>query len=219
MKKQNKIFDIKVFLGGLILIGIYLLLPSKILSFFVPLGLGANLSIILTYVVFAALVGSLFRKRLVNDAKTFKLKMFTDSIPYYVKGFLWMIVTSIIISRLNIGTNMNEEANQVIMNNFPIAEILTASIFSPFIEELVFRGSFTKLSSNDKVFIIITALLFSFTHILSSVYYVKDLLLVLPYLGLSIVFGLVYKKYNNIYVSMLMHAIHNSIYLLIYFII
>ena len=114
---------------------------------------------------------------------------------------------------------MNEEANQVIMNNFPIAEILTASIFSPFIEELVFRGSFTKLSSNDKVFIIITALLFSFTHILSSVYYVKDLLLVLPYLGLSIVFGLVYKKYNNIYVSMLMHAIHNSIYLLIYFII
>jgi membrane protease YdiL (CAAX protease family) len=29
----------------------------------------------------------------------------------------------------------------------------------------------------------------------------------------------VYKKYDNIYVSMLMHAIHNSIYLLIYFII
>lgn len=219
MKEQNKIFDIKIFLGGLILIGIYLLLPSEILSFFVTFGLGTNLSIILTYIVLAVLIGSLFRKRLVNDAKTFKFKMFTDSIPYYVKGFIWMVVTSIIISYFNIGTNMNEEANQVIMNNYPLAEILSAAIFSPFIEELVFRGSFTKLSSNNKVFIIITALLFSFTHILGSIYYVKDILLVVPYLGLSLVFGLVYKKHNNIYVSMLMHAIHNSIYLVIYFII
>jgi membrane protease YdiL (CAAX protease family) len=126
-----------------------------------------------------------------------------------------MVVSSFVIGLFNIPTSDNQNTNIELFKQAPIIQSLCAIIFAPIIEELVFRHSFRKFTSNPIIFALTTGLIFGFVHITSSLTSLKDLIMfvhLIPYSAVGIAFGYAYKKNNdNIIGTMLIHSIHNII--------
>ena len=99
----------------------------------------------------------------------------------------------------------------------PLIEEICAIILAPIIEELVFRRSLIKFTSNKHIYALTTGLIFGFIHITSSINSINDLIMLLyiiPYSSVGIALGYAYKKTNNIYGTLIMHSIHNAIAIL-----
>ena len=125
-----------------------------------------------------------------------------------------MLLSSMILTSLNIGTATNQEQNISLFKNAPIMQSLIAIILAPIIEELVFRRSFKDFSNNKHIYAITTGLIFGGIHVVSSLTSLQDLPMILhiiPYSTVGIAFGYAYKKHNNILGTMLIHALHNTI--------
>ena len=78
-------------------------------------------------------------------------------------------------------------------------------------EELTFRGNFKDAFKNKNIFIIFTALLFAGVHVLNGITSPVELLYFIPYGALSLAFGKIYMETDNIYTTMVIHSIHNSL--------
>lgn len=214
-------FDFKEFIKGIIVICSYfliqviycmpfsyLLIKNKIsestVYFFVFIGMA------ITYIVY-------YRKSLLNDLKDLKKNyktIFKTTIKYWLIGFGLMILSSMILTSLNIGTAANQEQNISLFKNAPIIQSLIAIILAPITEELVFRRSFKNFTDNKHIFAITTGLIFGGIHVVSSLTSLKNLPMILhiiPYSAVGIAFGYAYKKHNNILGTMLIHALHNTI--------
>ena len=222
MKKyKDIIIGILVFLG-------YLLLSKYADNILILLGfnkLSTPLKLIVSiiYELFILLtVIFIYLKTIVNDFIDYK-----QNIKYYINNYLkyWflnlglMMITNIIIINItNINSSTNQEYITKLLGKYPLYTIVATILIAPLTEELIFRLNIRKIFKNNIVFIITSGLVFGALHMTVATS-IKELLFIIPYSIPGFIFAYTLVKSNNIFVPIGLHFIHNTIMLLIQFII
>ncbi|MFP4477969.1 MAG: CPBP family intramembrane glutamic endopeptidase [Candidatus Izemoplasmatales bacterium] len=183
----------------------------------------ANVFSFLTTFITAIALFIVNRSNFKFDFKKFKeepKKHFT----YILTGFLMLYAASflanIIMTLIGVTeTSQNEMAIQRLFSPSIISLLslfLLLVIFTPIVEEVVFRKALYGLSYNalgDKGAIIISGLVFAFLHVASF----GDFIQIIPYAFMGLTFSYVYfYSGRNIYVVIAIHMINNLIPYLLY---
>lgn len=171
----------------------------------------------------------LYRDKIIEDFKKYFnnfLDNFELSFKYYFIGLLIMIVSNIVITLFFSGANANnEEAVRNMIDTIPLYMIFSVSIYAPFVEELIFRNSIKDMVmgfGNNKItkylYIFISGFIFALLHILGQSTSYLDYLYIIPYMSLGVAFAALCYKSNNVFSSISMHALHNTVTLILYFV-
>lgn len=157
----------------------------------------------------------IYHKDLVKEFKVFRknpLNKINDGFTYWIIGLMVMYASNIILSLLfHTGGANNEKAVQSLISAYPILMGLDVCILAPFNEELVFRKTLYDVFHNQKVFIILSFLLFGYVHVSSMASSFVDWLYIIPYGALGASFAATYSKTNTVFASMFLHMIHNTL--------
>jgi len=169
----------------------------------------------LIYLIMAIIYFLIYIKGLKKDWQKFK-KNFKKNIHhgfnYWLKGMFIMMASNIIIVVLfKMGNSVNEQTNIELIKKSMLLEIPLTVLIAPFIEEIVFRMSFYKISKNKHIYALTTGLIFGFVHIISSLTSIKGFLYLIPYSAMGVAFGYLYKKTDTIFSSLMMHIFHNAL--------
>lgn len=229
MKKKNKFLPVVVFI--LLLLGMALLpyIPLMILRINID-DLSQNVKIWYNFfcdLIFMIIVFVTYKNDYIKDFKNyFKnfVKNFETSFKYYFIGLIVMMVSNLIIGFCFKNANANnEEAVRTLLNLYPIYMVFSVSIYAPFIEETIFRKSIKNivLAFGDNkvtkyVYIILSGFIFAAMHIIGMVTSPLDYLYIIPYMALGSVFAALYYKTDNIFSSITMHALHNTVAVVLY---
>lgn len=213
-KEIKKLRELKV--TGKDLLWVVVLVLAYSTQFIVPLFIeNTTLGIIfeiLYYVLIFALVLYIFGKRLKRDFKAFK-ENFGTYMGYIFKWWGIMLGLSIVAAgiRLLLGGDV-ETANQAGLNSMPLWYVgPLAMIWAPFVEEGIFRGGLRRFVKNDKLFIVLSALLFGLLHTVGSETGLYNIFIQsLQYMVMGGVMAHVYTKTNNICVNMGVHCVQNT---------
>ncbi len=224
---KTNLDKLMIILRGFGLIALYMVASPILLYLFslTPLKnstIGKNIMLIIIEIIITFLLLLLFHKVLKKDFLDFKknyknyLKIV---IPYWIIGFVLMMFSNVIINLIisDGALAANEEANRNILNNLPIYSIFSMCIFGPICEELLFRASFKGAFKNIIIYCLFTGLIFAGMHVatgitdLNLLKHWKELLYIVPYGSVGIAFSYAYFKTNNIFSSISLHIIHNSI--------
>ncbi len=197
---------------------IYLLFPSIIPLFFTN-NVNSKEYIILVFISYLLLFiyfFSIYKKEILNDIKKFNKETIFKTIFYFIIGFILMILFNYIINYIVIpnGISNNEIGNRNLLLNNKIIYGILLCIIIPFIEEIIFRLSLKKTIKNKYLFLIISSTIFALLHLLSNTKLI-ELLYFIPYFILSLTFGTIYIKTNNIFSSILSHIFNNTLTVLI----
>ena len=127
----------------------------------------------------------------------------------------WLIMLGIILAvgmiQVSLGVN-GESGNQEALKTLPLLYLIpSAIIYAPIVEEAVFRGSIRRLIKNDVVFIIVSGVIFGLLHTFLSEDGLYNIIIYsLNYVAMGSCLAYSYVKTNNIYTSMMIHAIQNT---------
>ncbi len=177
---------------------------------------------------FMIIVYFIYHKDLNKDFKTY-FKKFDDnikvSIKYYLCGYFVMVASNILIALFFSGaTAGNENAVRSLIDSYPLYMFFSVAIYAPFIEEIIFRKciydivySFKETKYHKYIYIVISGLLFAGMHVIGITEQAIDFLYIIPYLGLGIAFAALYHKTKNIFSTITMHSMHNTLAFLMYF--
>ena len=171
------------------------------------------LLLIMEFVLMSILI-LMNRKKLKNDYADFNenhKKYLKYGFKLWFIGLIIMMISNVIIAGMTKGLASNEEANRQLMLQYPIYIVISTMMLAPFNEELTFRGNFKDAFKNKKVFILFTAFVFASVHVLNGITSPLELLYYIPYGALSIAFGKIYMETDNIYTTMVIHSVHNSL--------
>ncbi len=144
---------------------------------------------------------------------------FKKYLKYWLAALFFMALFNLIF--LNFMPNTipkNEEIVREIFQSNPFIMFITAVIFAPIIEELVFRQSFRDIFSNDILFVFMSAFIFSSFHVIGTLNSYIELLYLIPYAIPAIAFSLILIKTQNIFVPIGFHFLHNGILISLQFI-
>ena len=171
----------------------------------------------------------LYKDKIIKDFKNYFKdfsKNFEQSFKYYFIGVLIMMISNLILTIfVSSATANNEEAVRAMIDQVPLYMLFSVSIYAPFVEELIFRHSIKDsiiCYGNNKItkyiYIIISGFIFGFLHMsLDSTNYL-DYLYIVPYMSLGVAFAALYHKSDNIFSSIVMHSLHNTVTVILYFI-
>lgn len=212
-----------------ILMFIFYLLYSKympyILLFFnynsLPIFL--KLFILVLLDVFLIIILSfVYLKIIVKDFKDFKKnkkEYINEYAKYWFLNIALMAISNIVISSIiGIKQATNQDYVEDLLVKYPIYSVITTVVIAPVLEELMFRLNFRKIFKTDMLFIIISGLVFGMMH-MSIATSMKELLFIIPYSIPGFIFAYTLKKSNNIFVPISLHIFHNTIMILLQFII
>ena len=176
--------------------------------------------IIISAVIFMGIITFLYRKELLEELKDFKTnfkKHISKNIILYLIGILLMGTLNVIISKItNQSLSENESQIREYIKNIPIYMIFSTVIYSPYIEELIFRKSLKNIFKFKYLFIILSGIIFGLAHI-TDPSNMTELLFSIPYIVMGIIFALIYSRTNNIFTTITFHLCHNLILLIIQF--
>ena len=220
----------KDFLKSIGLIIMYFILNALVSSLIVELApkLGFSeseekLFISVCLLIFEALLIALYsyilRDKLKGSFKDFKAN-YREYLPkcfkYWAVGFTALfIVNFIIVYFISGGIAPNEQANRELIDTYPLYLIVSASLFGPILEEMIFRLSFKGVIKKRMPYILTTGIIFGSMHVVFSLNNITDLFYILSYSSLGIALSAIYYDTDNILSSMLVHIAHNTITLLI----
>ena len=202
---------------GFIFLYLFLNVLISLISYFIKTDnlLLENVILVLENIFILLIIYSIMRKKMTNEFNNFKKnykKNISISIKYWFMGFVFMIITNLIITLLFIkGIAPNEESNREILNMYPLYSIISMCLIGPFIEELLFRLNFSDVFKNRTAYIIVTGIIFGSMHVILSLETVRDLFYIIPYSCLGIAFGAIYYDTKNIYSSIFAHSLHNTL--------
>lgn len=150
------------------------------------------------------------KEKLIDFKKNFKF-YFDDGMKYWFIGLVGMCVTNLLIG---IFSPVNEANNEVLVQEMlklsPILSFISATFFAPFLEEMLFRKSLGDIFKNKKVMVIVSGLVFGLLHVVFSLETPWDLLYVVPYGFLGSAFAYMLDKYENVFVPITFHMLHNG---------
>lgn len=213
--------------GWVILLSIYSYIPLIFLAMF---GIDYNnfsyngkiLYTIICSVLFLVFIIFIYRKELITNAKSFFNKNFISNlevpVKYWLVGLLVMIGSNLFISIITNGrVASNEESVRELIDMMPLYMVFQILIYAPITEELIFRKSIRNIFNNKYLYILTSGIVFGGLHVITSVSTITDLLYIVPYSALGIAFAYTYTKTNNIFSTISMHALHNSLTLILFF--
>ena len=225
-KMEKKLLKGLISFMWVILMLFWGIIPSVVLAL---LGIDiSNLSdttkIIITFIndlLFLGLLIGVYYKTLKKDMVKYFKYNFKDNIKqaisYWLIGLGIMFVSNLIISIIMNGELAeNEESVRYLIQIAPLYMVFQLVVYAPITEELIFRKSIRDIISNNYLFAIISGLIFGGLHVISSLTNIWGLLYLIPYCSLGIAFGFLYAKSDNIFSTMSVHAMHNSLALLLY---
>lgn len=219
MNKLNKVFKT---------VGVFLLFLFFSSLFFVALNIDTKNISDMKYIIYLSISNLIllgiyiyiYHKDLSKDFKDYFEDFnhnFDTSLKYWLTGFGIMAISNIIISYiLNMTIAGNEENVRNFIDVSPLLMLFNASIYAPIVEELTFRKSIRDVISNKWFYALVSGLLFAFMHIMGYITNPIDTIYLIPYGALGISFALLYYKTNNIFSTITMHAMHNTIAILFY---
>lgn len=228
IESSTKTFQEKIVLAfktfGLILL--LLLGPSIIVSIFgenyntFPFYLKVIISLLANLIILG-IICFIYRKTLIRDFKRYFNRNigenFELSFKYWLAGFLVMIISNLILSIItNGGIAGNEESVRELIDSAPLYMLFDVAIYAPLTEELIFRKSIKDFISNKWIYILVSGFIFGGLHVISSVESLTDWLYIIPYSALGISFAALYSKSDNIFSSISMHALHNTMAIILY---
>jgi membrane protease YdiL (CAAX protease family) len=167
----------------------------------------------ISFMIFLIII---YQKDIIRDFKNFFNKRFLEnlgiSLGYWLTGLGIMIFSNTIIYFItNGGIATNEESVRALINKVPLYMLFDVSIYAPITEELIFRKSFKDFINNKYIYVLASGLVFGGLHIITSLDTLSGLLYLIPYGALGITFAMLYKKTDNIFSTILMHSLHNSL--------
>lgn len=215
--------QVKKYIAGLGAITVYFLLSKLQLLPFQLLDIDITkmplyLKIIYLLCYEAILIGIIILIHLKKIKRDFTLlkknhqNYFKDCLKFWLIALFIMYISNFIIFEIQSGLPTNEEIIREQFQISPIYIFISAVLFAPVLEELIFRQSFRNLFQNKWLFIIISGLVFGGMHVftgddLSTI----DLLYLIPYSAPGMAFAYMLYKTDNIFVSMGFHMLHNGI--------
>ncbi len=154
----------------------------------------------------------LYRNDLKKEWKIFKDNL-SDNLDigfkYWIMGLFGMMISNIIISFvLKAGQANNEQTVQEMISALPYLVLISAGIFAPFNEEILFRKVFKDNIKYNTLFILISSLFFGYLHV-AGASSLTQFLYIIPYSSLGVSFAIMYIKTDSVFTSMSMHMIHN----------
>lgn len=166
----------------------------------------------------------LYKEDLINSFKDFRKNYklyFKKYIKVWLIALVVMYISNMAIAILkykltgSIGVASNEETIRETLTLAPFYTFISASIYAPFVEELTFRKSFRNIFSKDWAFILISALVFGGLHVFNSGMSYFDLLYLIPYCAPGVAFAYILAKSGNIWNSISLHFLHNTILMIL----
>ena len=214
-KEIKKLRELKI--TGKDRLWVVVLVLAYATQFIIPSFINSRTAAIIFDVLFNLLIFSLvlyvFRKRLSRDLKAFK-ENFGSYIGYVFKWWGLMLLMSLgaAVVRLILGGEV-ETANQAALNSMPIWYVgPLAIIWAPFVEEGIFRGGLRRFVKNDKLFIVLSAILFGLLHTIGTETGIYNMFVQsLQYMVMGGVMAYTYSKTNNIFVNMGIHCVQNTL--------
>ncbi|UKI26986.1 MAG: CPBP family intramembrane metalloprotease [Bacilli bacterium] len=178
------------------------------------------LSIFLIY-YFLIIYFFIYKDTLIKDFKKYFSdfnKNFELSFKYWLVGFGIMVISNLILTYvLKMTTAGNEEVVRGYIDTAPLLMIFCTCIYAPVCEELTFRKSIRDVIDNKYLYVLVSGLIFGLLHVIGFISTPLDLLYLIPYGSLGIVFLLLlYYRTNNIFSSITIHAMHNALSVLVY---
>ena len=223
-KLINKTYKLLI---SIILITLVLIGPSTITLLYGPNYTNTTIFLKIVGLIFANIIIlgiyiAIYKDTLIKDFKDFFLnKKLSNNLElafkYWLIGFIVMVASNLLINILTQSTIAgNEEAVRKLIDIAPIYMLFDVAIYAPLVEELTFRKSIRDWINNKKIYILISGLLFGSLHVIGSIKAMSDILFIIPYSALGISFAKLYTKSNNIFSSITMHAMHNTLAILLY---
>lgn len=206
--------DKKYIINSIILIAVYL---SQYLIKFIPINYNSKYILsILMEVILLVLAIILFIEPLKNELETFK-NNFKSYIKYIMPklgiAYIIYIVVSLIVSSI---TKQTTSVNQQSLEQLSIWYIIPAAIvWAPIVEEALFRRCIRNFIKSDKIFIIVSALIFGLLHTTSEATLTSFFLMGLPYITLGGYLAYIFTKTNNMFSNMFSHMFINAIALIL----
>ena len=162
---------------------------------------------------FLIILWFLYRKELKKEIIDYKENFnsyFRLGIKVWAIGLLVMMTSNLILYFITHSSPSNENNIRTILKSMPVYTLFATMIFAPFSEEIVFRKALKKCFSSNMLFIISSGLIFGGLHVLSSKNLI-EFLYIIPYGTFGVAFAYLYSKTKNIFSSMTIHILHNSI--------
>ena len=178
--------------------------------------------------LFMLFVYLLYRKTINKNFKDF-FSNFKDnietSLKYYFIGLAIMVISNLIITIFFSGASANnEEAVRTLIGKYPLYMVFSVSIYAPFIEEIIFRKSIKDMITSYKsnsltkyLYILTSGLIFASLHVVGMADKAIDYIYIIPYLSLGITFAALYHKTDNIFSTICIHSLHNTVAVLLLF--
>ena len=173
-------------------------------------------SVILTFIkyfFFLFLLIIIYKKYLIKKWHDFKKNFnsyFDISFKVWFYGLIVMYITNIIFMKIIGSIGENEIAVQSIITEYPLLSFFMTTFFAPVIEELIFRKSLQDAININKIFPLISGLIFGYIHVMGASNPL-EYLLIIPYGSLGYAFAYLLNKTDNIYCPIMMHMVHNGI--------
>ncbi len=143
-----------------------------------------------------------YRQKLMDNFKKLTLKQIGVIILIGIAIIAANEGLTTLFSKLNVETE-NQDMIVDMFNILRIPTIISVAICAPIIEELVFRYSIGTLIKSDKVFLIVSSLVFGIMHGIG--------IITILYVLIGVALGLVYLKYKkNVVAPMIIHIMNNS---------
>lgn len=165
-------------------------------------------------IITTIIISTIYYKDLIKEFKTFKenfKKNYEKNLYIYLFGLIGMIITNIIIKNI-IGALPNNEAYiRTLFKTHPIYVLISTTLISPVLEELLFRKSFRPIIKNNTLYITLTSLFFGYMHMQGELI---TYLYIIPYSLVGASFSYMDVKNNSTFPSIFFHIIHNSLTIL-----
>lgn len=186
--------------------------------------LSSNLKIITMLcsdILFCLFLIFLYKKEILENVKSYFNRDFKAnlqlSFKYWSVGITIMLISNIIISIVTNGTlSTNEEEVRNLIDQTPWYMVFQLIIYAPITEEIIFRKSIKDIFHQKYLYILTSGIIFGGLHVLTSLTSPLGLLYLIPYCSLGFAFASLYYKTNNIMSTIIPHAFHNFLALILY---
>ena len=151
----------------------------------------------------------MYKDRYINDFKKLNKKTWIYVLGMSAALFLINYGLSDMFEKMKVTMNNQDTINEM-FKSYKLLTSINVCLFAPFIEELIFRYSFSTFIKKDLVFILISSIVFGIMHGVGVVTFL--------YVFIGVMIAVVYLKTDkNIVASTVIHFINNFLSVIIMF--
>lgn len=201
---------------GILVFVLYLLIPMIIGMFLPSLNNSNLLSVLVRFIIDVGVIALFiylfkddfkeYNKGLVKNPK----KVIGVGLLFALFAFIAMPICNIILHVLNVSaSDTNNDTINTLYGVIPLYMMFQTLIYSPIVEGFTFRKVFKDAINNKWLFIIISGFVFGLYHIIYNMTSLSQILLMLPYFVVGMLYAGAYSKTDNIYSAFIATFVYN----------